>query len=454
MHERRYFGTDGIRDVANQGHLVPDMVLRIGHAIGAMIRASHEGEGRPSVVLVRDTRVSGPMIGSLLTGGLLAHGVDVRDAGVLPTPACALLVRRLGANLGIVVSASHNPMPDNGIKLFGPDGRKLSDDAELEIEHLIERAGSRDVELTGGDIGRLIPFSEGENIYLGAMVEEFFKNLDLDGLKVVVDCAHGSGARVAPRVLSALGADVTAVHAQPDGLNINDGAGVFWVADLAPLVRESRASLGMALDGDGDRVLLVDEKGGVLDGDHMLAILAQHLDSSRPREVVTTVMSNLGLRTLLAERGVVVHQTPVGDRYVAEKMESTDAPLGGEQSGHIIFHDDAGWFGDGLYTALKVMEVMEAERKSLSELASDLEVFPQVLVNVVVNEKPPISEVQALQEPLAAHQVELGTQGRILVRYSGTEKLARVMVEGRDEERIREIAEELAGILARELGGA
>ncbi|MCA9320466.1 MAG: phosphoglucosamine mutase, partial [Planctomycetes bacterium] len=367
-------------------------------------------------------------------------------------PAAALLVRRRNLQLGIVVSASHNPMQDNGIKIFGSDGRKLSDDTELEIEHLIDRAGSRDVDFTGAEVGRLYPFVEGENIYLEAMVGDFFKDLDLSGCRVVIDCANGSGSRISPRILAALGADVIAVHHEPDGCNINDQAGVFYAANMAPVVREHRADLGLALDGDGDRVILVDDQGAVCDGDHMLAILGSRLSAPKKKEIVATVMSNLGLRVLLDAAGIKLHQTAVGDRYVAEKMEQSGASVGGEQSGHIIFRDEHGWFGDGLYTALAVMRVMLGEGKSLSELASSMEVFPQILENVVVREKPPISEIPPLQEAIAKHQVELGSEGRILVRYSGTEKLARVMVEGRDADRIAEIARDLAGILRSELG--
>lgn len=451
MHQRSYFGTDGIRDVANRGRLTPDKVLRIGHAIGKIVHDDFTGEGRPRVVIVRDTRVSGPMISNVLSGALMAHGVDVYDAGVLPTPAAALLVRRHEMSLGIVISASHNPMPDNGIKIFGPDGRKLSDDTELAIEKQIEREGTRDVDFVGADVGRLVPFEEGGNVYLEAMVQDFFGKLDLSEMRLVIDCANGSCSRISPRILAALGADVTPIHCDPDGLNINDSAGVFHAADMAPMIAREKAHLGMAMDGDGDRVILVDENGKVCDGDVMLAILSRNLGDGN-RQVVTTVMSNMGLHVFMREAGVQLHQTPVGDRYVAERMESSGAAVGGEQSGHIIFSNDDGWFGDGVYTALRVIEVMQAEGKPLSELAAGMERFPQVLEGVVVSEKPPLSELTGLQESLRKHQLALGDDGRILVRYSGTENLARVMVEGRDEARIKEICADLVAVLGAEIG--
>ena len=451
MHARRYFGTDGIRDLANTGNLTPDMVLRIGHAIGKVVYDAGQGDERKSILFVRDTRLSGPMIQSIMTGAILAHGVDVYDAGVLPTPAAALLVRRGGHDLGIVVSASHNPMPDNGIKIFGADGRKLSDDVELEIEKLIDKAGSRDVEITGAELGRHVGFTEGGEIYCKAMAEEFFADLDLSGKKIVIDCSNGSGSEISPIVLRSLGAEVIAIHDQPDGLNINEEAGVFHVARLGPMVVKEGAIFGMALDGDGDRVLMVDEKGNVQDGDHILAILAQRLDSDN-KQVVATVMSNMGLKVLAKNLGVKLHQTAVGDRYVAEKMEESGARVGGEQSGHIIFSTDDGWFGCGLYTALEVAKAMTHEAKTLSELGGRMETFPQVLTNVVVKEKPPISEITALQDAIVKHQLTLGDEGRILVRYSGTEMLVRVMVEGRDQEQILAMAADMAQVLATEFG--
>ncbi len=383
MHARRYFGTDGIRDLANSGSLTPDMVLRIGHAIGRVTYESHSGAGRPKILVVRDTRVSGPMIQGILVGAIMAHGVDIYDGGVLPTPAAALLVRREAFDLGIVVSASHNAMPDNGIKIFGADGRKLSDDTEIRIEKFIDLGGSRDVNFTGGEIGRQVDFSEGLEIYRTAMVKELFADLDLSGRKIVLDCSNGSGSVVSASILEGLGAEVIALHDQPTGLNINDEAGVFFVERLGQIVQDNGAIFGMALDGDADRVLMVDELGEVQDGDRILAILAQRLDEDN-RQLVATVMSNMGLKVLLKSLDITMFQTPVGDRYVAEQMESSGARVGGEQSGHIIFHNDDGWFGDGVFTALQVARVSIQENKPLSRLAAAMERFPQILKNVTV----------------------------------------------------------------------
>ncbi len=451
MHARRYFGTDGIRDLANSGNLSPDMVLRIGHAIGKVTFEDFRGEGRPSILIVRDTRVSGPMIQGILGGAIMAHGVDVYDGGVLPTPAAALLVRQKKFDLGIVVSASHNAMPDNGIKIFGADGRKLSDDTEIRIEKFIDLAGSRDVDFTGADIGRHMPFPEGLEFYRQAMVEDLFADLDLSGKKIVLDCSYGSGSVVSKSILEGLGAEVIVVHDQPTGLNINDEAGVFFVGRLGEIVKRERAIFGMALDGDADRVLMVDELGEVQDGDRILAILAQRLEPGN-RQLVATVMSNMGLKVLLKSLDVTMHETPVGDRYVAERMETSGAKVGGEQSGHIIFHEDSRWFGDGVYTALQVARVSEQEKKTLSQLAGAMEQFPQILENVKVVEKPPITELPTVQDAIRQAQIKLGDEGRILVRYSGTEMLARVMVEGRDQQSITAIANDIAGVLADEIG--
>lgn len=452
MSERRYFGTDGIRDVANTGNLTPDMVLRIGHAIGKTLSGRAQPGKRPKALLVRDTRISGPMISSILSGALLSHGVDVFDGGVLPTPACALLARRGEFDCGVVISASHNPMPDNGIKLFGPNGRKLSDEAEIEIERWIDRGGAHDSDRTGGDLGRLSPYREGENIYIEAMVQEFFRELDLSNLGIVVDCAHGAAFRTAPRILAAMGANVTVLGEKPDGTNINLKAGVFHASDLGPIIAHEKAHLGIALDGDADRVILVDQHGRVCDGDVILAALARRLPAGAKRELVVTVMSNMGLHAAARELGLRVHQTPVGDRYVAEKMDAEGVSFGGEQSGHIIFRTPAGWFGDGLYSALRVIEAFGADPVRLGELSAAMQRYPQVLKNMKVREKQPISELAVVQEAIRRHEKTLGDDGRILVRYSGTEMLARIMVEGKDAAQIEAIAADLVRVLGSEIG--
>ena len=452
MHERRYFGTDGIRDVANKGKLTTESLLRIGHAIGK-VAADRVGEGsRGKALIVRDTRVSGPMISGILSAALMAHGLDCYYCGVLPTPAASLIVRRRGMDLGIVVSASHNPMEDNGIKMFGPEGRKLTDDMELEIEQWIDRPLAQDVDAVGNEIGRFYSFKEGGDYYMDAMINEFFGDLDLSGMRIVIDCANGSGCRVAPRILAALGADVIAINDQDDGSRINVEAGVAFAELAAKRVLLEGADVGIVLDGDADRVLLVDETGVVKDGDAILCALASAMPKSAPRKVVATVMSNLGLEVALKEQGVEVVRVGVGDRYVAEGMEKNDAVIGGEQSGHIIFCEQDGWFGDGLYTALRVLGSVVGNG-AISTVLGRMERFPQVLQNVVVSEKPPISEQADLQEAIRIAQLQLGESGRVLVRYSGTELLIRIMVEGPDADEIQQIADRLSTILKNTIGG-
>jgi phosphoglucosamine mutase len=453
VSERRYFGTDGIRAVANTGNLAPDMVQRIGHAVGKLLSQRKSADGRrPRALCVRDTRISGQMISGILTGTMLAHGVDVFDGGILPTPACAWLTRRGEFDLGIVISASHNPMPDNGIKFFGPDGRKLSDADEFAIENWIDRGEAHDTRCTGADLGRLETYDDGENIYIESFVEELFPKLDLSGFKIVLDCANGAAYRTAPRILSALGAEVTVLNAAPDGTNINDKAGVFHVDDIAPIVRRERADLGFVLDGDADRIMMIDHHGRVCDGDVILAALARAQAPDAKRELVVTVMSNMGLLAVAKELGFRVHQTPVGDRWVAERMEQERVDFGGEQSGHVVFRTEKGWIGDGLYTALRVVDAFGTDRGRLAHLADSMTRFPQVLKNVKVASKPPITELSRFQEALRRHEKALSDEGRILVRYSGTEMLARVMVEGRDQAVIEKIAADLADVLLREIG--
>jgi phosphoglucosamine mutase len=431
--------------------LTTESLLRIGHAIGK-VAADRVGEGRRGkALIVRDTRVSGPMISGVLSAALMAHGIDCYYCGVLPTPAASLLVRRRGMDLGIVVSASHNPMEDNGIKMFGPDGCKLTDDMELDIEKWIDRPLAQDVSVTGNDVGRFYSFKEGGDFYMDAMINEFFPNVDLSGMSVVVDCANGSGCRVAPRILAALGADVVAINDEDDGSRINVDAGVAHADLAASRVVEESADIGIILDGDADRVLLVDEKGQVKDGDAILAALAAALPGDSSRLVVATIMSNLGLDVALKAQGVEVIRVGVGDRYVAEGMKQHGAVIGGEQSGHIIFCERDGWFGDGLYTALRVLESVVGNGP-VSSVLGGMERFPQVLQNVAVAEKPPISEQAELQEAIRAAQLQLGETGRVLVRYSGTELLIRIMVEGPDAHEIQEIADGLSRILQRSIG--
>ncbi len=460
---RRYFGTDGIRCEANRGLLAPAAIVDIGRAMGRRVRLRKDGvagtggpqglEG-PRVLLVRDTRISGAMIGSLLTGALLAEGVHVLDGGVLPTPAAALVARRLRLPMGIVISASHNPMPDNGIKIFGPHGRKLDDDEEARLEEEIDR-GDAPAGPVGAGLGRHVRFPEASRLYVDEIAGEIMEGSGLCGLRVLADCANGAASAVAPEILRRAGADVTAVHASPDGVNINVDCGVFHVEDLAGRVRAGGFDLAMALDGDGDRVILVDEDGRVLDGDSILAILATDwIASGRLRGgcIVATVMSNLGLDAAVRPAGVRVETCPVGDRAVAEKMSATDAVLGGEQSGHIVIRRGDRWYGDGLVTALSVMRIARESGRRVSELGALMRRFPQVLVNVSVERKPPFDTLERVRRELVAAEGVLAGRGRVLLRYSGTEPLARVMMEGPDETEIRALADRVAEAIRLEIG--
>ncbi len=387
----------------------------------------------------------------MLSEGIIAAGIDVVDGGVLTTPAVQALCRDEGFASAIVVSASHNPAEDNGIKVLGSDGRKLADDLEVELEGLIDA----DAPLKATTPGRLTKDADAENRYVHFMHESCFPALDLRGRTIILDCAHGAASHLGPRLLDAFHARSFVFHAQPDGLNINRNVGVFHVADLKDAVVENAPAIGVALDGDADRALFLDENGVVRDGDHIMGLLADDLARRHQlpgRLVVTTVMANLGLTTYLKRHTIQQETVPVGDRYVSARMAETGATLGGEQSGHIIFRSGTRWFGDGLYTALRVLDVMVRSGKSLAELAAGIEKFPQVLINVKVATKPPVTEIPGLSAAHAAAEKELADEGRIVLRYSGTESILRVMVEGRHEELVKRIANDLADIVRRAIG--
>lgn len=441
MH-RTYFGTDGIRDVAGQGLLAPDVVQACGRALGRMLKDQH---GTARVLAGRDTRRSGPALLDQLAEGLLDAGHTLCDGGVLTTPAVQTLAREENFDLAVVVSASHNPAADNGLKFFGRDGRKLSDAIELRIEALMD-AELREPTRCGGS-GARWDDPAAQRRYLRFLREDCFPQLDLTGWNLVLDCAHGAASDLGPKLLRSFGAQVTAFGVQPDGLNINAGAGVFHVADLARPVAQHHARLGIALDGDADRVLLVDESGTVRDGDHMLGVLAADLAQRGALDghvMVSTVMANLGLVQRCRQLGVKCELTPVGDRHVSAAMDRLQAVLGGEQSGHIIFRRGARWFGDGLYTAMRLLEVMQRTGLSLATLAAPVRKFPQKLVNVSVARRAPLDELAALSALRQRIENELGADGRVLLRYSGTELLLRVMVEGPEESQVNRMAAELA----------
>ena len=449
---RKYFGTDGIRDAVGAGNLAPERVRVTGRAVGAWLLATAGRAGR--VLAGLDTRASGPGILAGLAEGLRAHGHEVVDGGVLPTPAVQALCRDEGYDLAIVVSASHNPARDNGIKFFGADGRKLGDASEQAIEALMD--GPPSAPAAGTLAGKLVADPGAGDRYLATLGSGDLSGLDLAGWTVVLDCANGAASELAPRALRDFGAEVLVRGAEPDGQNINAGCGVFHVADLGEEVRASGAVLGMALDGDADRVLFVDETGAVREGDHVLGLLAADLKERRALEgdlLVTTVMANMGLSVFLQEHGVTLESVSVGDRFVAARMDATGAVLGGEQSGHVIFRREDRWSGDGLYTALRVLEVMRRTGRPLSDLARGIEKYPQRLINVEVSSKPPLAEVGDLLAATAEAEASFGGAGRVVLRYSGTESLLRVMVEGRDGDQVEAVATRLAE-QARELLGS
>jgi phosphoglucosamine mutase len=447
----RLFGTDGIRGLANVEPLTTELVFRLGRQLVATL-LEHHGVAKVRLVVGRDTRQSGPMLEGALVSGALSAGADVFVVGVLPTPGIAHLARHLEAHGGVVISASHNPFEDNGIKIFSSEGAKFPDAWEDEIEARL--AGpDRAPKPTGADVGRLISHRhQAESDYAGHAAGTF--SLDLQGFHVVLDCANGATYRVGPRVFETLGAKVTVLGAEPDGQNINLGVGALHPEGLQARVRATRADLGVAFDGDGDRLICVDETGEVRDGDYALAICGRHLAAQgrlRGSVVVSTVMANLGLEHSLRAAGIQTVKTQVGDRYVLEEMVRIGAVLGGEQSGHLLFLDHT-TTGDGIVSALQVLSVMRETGQPLSALAACLTKFPQVLVNVRVRTKPPLESIAGLQPRLETLEGQMNGAGRILLRYSGTELLARVMVEGQEQRQIEGIAQELAGIIRRAIG--
>ncbi|MDT0260199.1 phosphoglucosamine mutase [Jatrophihabitans lederbergiae] len=442
----RYFGTDGVRGRANTD-LTPELALAVASA-AARVLASHDPDAshRPFAVLGRDPRASSEMLEAAVAAGLTSAGADVRLVGVLPTPAVAYLTQLYGADLGVVLSASHNPMPDNGVKLFARGGQKLPDDIEAEIEAEVD-SGWTGPRPTGASVGRITVSGDGAAEYAAHLLKS--APASLAGLKVVVDCAHGAASSVAGDLFASAGADVVVVAGEPDGLNINDGVGSTHIHALATAVLSHSADLGVALDGDADRCLAVDATGAVVDGDQILAICAKALkEQSLLAEdtVVATVMSNLGFHHAMRDAGIDVLTTAVGDRYVLEALTGKGLSLGGEQSGHVIF-TDAATTGDGLLTALRLMGCMAAEGRSLAELATVVQRLPQVMVNVRVADRASVSSSAAVQRAVAEASAELGDEGRILLRPSGTEQLIRVMVEAATQDRADAIAHRVADVV-------
>jgi len=448
----RIFGTDGIRGRAGDGWLSVRAVTSLGAAIGEVLGAkiAHQNGSKPRALLGHDGRRSGPELEAALARGLTHAGFEPTSAGLITTPGLALLTRLERFDLGAMVSASHNPAEDNGIKVFSGSGDKLSDELEMQIEARLRERPALD--LTGPG-PRLDPRLEER--YLDYLVQGPGAGLRLDGLVIVLDCANGGASRVAPRVFGLLGAQVISIAAEPDGANINHGVGATHIEALQAAVRSHGPNLGIALDGDGDRCLLVDERGEVVHGDGILTLLAVDQMRKKPWKdprLVATVMSNRGLHRALRQVGVGVVTTDVGDRRVVEALKREGLGLGGEQSGHVVFGTDHHYIGDGIYTALRVLRVLRDAGKPLSELAAPYRPFPQVLVNVNVARKPALADIPTIASVRQRFEEELGEDGRILLRYSGTEPLARVMVEGPDLDRIRVQAQELADLIAAEIG--
>ena len=437
---RKIFGTDGIRGSANSDPMTVEIALRVGMAAG---RIFTRGAHRHSVVIGKDTRLSGYMLEPALAAGFIAMGMDVIFAGPMPTPAVAMLTRSLRADLGVMISASHNPFHDNGIKLFGPDGYKLSDDTEEQIESMIEADMQPD--LAGSkDIGRAKRLDDSEGRYIEFVKNTFPKGLRLDGVKIVVDCANGAAYKVAPAALWELGADVVTYGVEPDGFNINQYCGSTDTRTMCRMVGEHGADIGIALDGDADRVLVADETGKLLDGDQLMATVAEAWHTAGRLQgggIVATVMSNLGLEHYIHGLGLTMERTQVGDRYVVEHMRANGFNVGGEQSGHIVLSDYT-TTGDGLIAALEVLSAMVQSDRKLSEVGRRFEPLPQILENVRFTGTPPLDNATVIKAVKSAED-RLGNTGRILIRKSGTEPLIRVMAEGEDAALVQGVVSEI-----------
>ncbi|HWH25811.1 MAG TPA: phosphoglucosamine mutase [Pseudolysinimonas sp.] len=451
----RLFGTDGVRGLANGDVITADLALGLAQAAARVLtRGRHADElreagRRPRAVLARDPRVSGEFISAAVAAGLASSGVDVLDAGVIPTPAAAFLVADEHADFGVMVSASHNPAADNGIKFFALGGTKLPDDVEDRIEQAL---GEPKLTPTGGGVGRITRFADAEDRYVLHLLGTL--DVRLEGLHVVIDAAHGAAAAVSPQVFSDAGARVTLIGADPDGLNINDGVGSTHLGPLRDAVLAHGADLGIAHDGDADRCLAIDASGEIVDGDRMMAILALSLKARghlADNALVATVMSNLGLRVAMADHGIRIVETKVGDRYVLEALGEQSLSLGGEQSGHIIFSEHA-TTGDGILTGLQIMAEMARTGRTLADLASVMTVYPQVLVNVPDVDHHGLDSDDTIAAAVTEATQRLGNTGRVLLRPSGTEPLVRVMVEAQDQSLADSIAKELAAVVRAQLG--
>ena len=444
---RRYFGTDGIRGKVGEFPITPDFMLKLGWASGRVFSRESNRGGPSTVIIGKDTRISGYMFESALEAGLVAAGVNVKLLGPMPTPAVALMTRKQNADAGIVISASHNPFYDNGIKFFGADGAKLSDEMEAAIELELEQDLSV---VESRHIGKVLRVDDAAGRYVEFCKSTVPEEFSLRGLRIAVDCAHGATYHIAPKVLSELGAEVIIIGGHPDGFNINEGAGSTDMAALSELVREEGADVGIAYDGDGDRVLMTDGQGEIIDGDELVYIIAMHRLATGTGDigVVGTLMSNLGLELALKEAGLQFERAQVGDRYVKAMMEANGWLLGGESSGHIIC-SNVTTTGDGIIASLQVLMALQAARGDLSALRAGVTMYPQTMINITVSEKPNLEDYPKIGAAVASVEQRLGKQGRVLLRPSGTEPKVRVMIEGKDHDEVENLCAELAAEVER-----
>ena len=451
---RRLFGTDGIRGTANRFPVTPDVVLKVGQALGMLLRQMPGRQGGKRMVLIgKDTRLSGYMVEQALASGLNSMGVGVQLTGPLPTPGVGFLARNMRVDAGVIISASHNPYNDNGIKIFGADGFKIPDTMEREIERIVAEEDIAKHLADGDAIGRTRRIDDAAGRYIVYAKNSFPLNLSLEGLRVVLDCANGAGYKVAPAIFSELGADLVVIGDEPNGYNINDKTGALHPERMQEAVSKYRADVGISLDGDGDRVIMVDSRGEIVNGDHILAICALHLSKKKmlpQNTIVATQMSNVGLDIAMKKAGIYVVRTDVGDKNVVEAMRKQGYSLGGEQSGHII-HLDHSTTGDGCVAALNVLAVMKSEGKALADLKNIMEDVPQVLINTRVSKRKELSSIPGYQKMVEKVEGKLKGDGRLFVRFSGTEPVIRVLVEGRDKSEIGRLAEEVASFLQSEL---
>ena len=446
---KKYFGTDGVRGVANE-ELTPELAFRIGR-IGSYV-LTKDSQDKPRVLVGRDTRISGYMLESALIAGILSTGVEVMTLGVISTPGVSYLTRVMNADAGVMISASHNPVEDNGIKFFGADGYKLTDEQEEEIESLLNQEEDTLPRPTGANVGSVMEYFEGGHKYIQYLKQSVDE--DFTGLHVAIDCAHGATSTLATHVFADLDADLSTMGASPNGLNINDNVGSTHPEKLAELVVEKEANIGLAFDGDGDRLIAVDELGNIVDGDQIMFIIGRYLHTEgrlNSGTIVSTIMSNLGFYKALTEHGMTSIKTDVGDRYVVEEMRKGEFNFGGEQSGHIVFLD-YNTTGDGLLTGLQLVNIMKATGRTLSDLASEMTIYPQELINVRVTDKHAVTVNTEVANVIAEVEKEMDGDGRVLVRPSGTESLVRVMVEATTKDDCKRYVDRIVEVVQDEMG--